>query len=203
MEQTCQSITVFSKEDYNSSDGMLTYVWGPSMWHTLHTISFNYPIKPDRDTKLKYLEFFRGLRNILPCKYCRINLVKNLKKVPLTMKTMRDRESLSRWVYKLHEEINAMLGKKSGLSYDDVRDRYEIFRARCIDDTKGKKKTKKNKGKSLKPKSKKKQIEKGCTNPLYGVRSKCVITIVPRDTRCKSFSIDKRCKLRRRRNTRK
>ena len=202
MEQTCGNKTVFDKSDYNSSDGMLTYVWGPSMWHTLHTISFNYPVKPDRETKLQYLEFFRGLRHILPCRYCRINLAKNLRKVPLTMKTMRDRESLSRWVYKLHEEINTMLGKKSGLSYEDVRDRYEIFRARCIDDLAGKKKrnTKRRNAVNSKPKTKK---EKGCTNPLYGVRSKCVINIVPRDTRCKSFSIDKRCKLRRRRSVKK
>ena len=44
------------------------------------------------------------------------------------MKTMRDEKVYLR-VYKLHEEINTMIGKKSGLSYEDVRDRYEIFRA--------------------------------------------------------------------------
>jgi hypothetical protein len=198
MEQTCGSKKVFDNSDYNSSDGMLTYVWGPSMWHTLHTISFNYPVNPDKDTKLQYLEFFRGLKHILPCRYCRINLVNNLRKVPLTMKTMKTRESVSRWVYNLHEEINKMLGKKSGLSYEDVRDRYEIFRARCIDDVAGKKKSKTRKFQKVT--SRKTKKEKGCTNPLYGVRSKCVINIVPRDTRCKSFSIDKRCKLRRRKS---
>ena len=36
----------FKKEDFNSPDGMLTSVWGPSLWHSLHAISFNYPIKP-------------------------------------------------------------------------------------------------------------------------------------------------------------
>ena len=198
MEQNCASKKVFDNSDYNSSDGMLTYVWGPSMWHTLHTISFNYPVSPDKDTKLQYLEFFRGLKHILPCRYCRINLVKNLRKVPLTMKTMANRESVSRWVYNLHEEINKMLGKKSGLSYEDVRDRYEIFRARCIDDVAGKKKSKTRKFQKVT--SRKTKKESGCTNPLYGVRSKCVINIVPRDTRCKSFSIDKRCKIRRRKN---
>ena len=28
---------------------MLTAVWGPPLWHTLHTISFNYPIKPSKE----------------------------------------------------------------------------------------------------------------------------------------------------------
>ena len=66
MEQTCKQKSVFTKGDYESSDGMLTYVWGPSMWHTLHTISFNYPVKPDSVTKRKYYEFFNSLENILP-----------------------------------------------------------------------------------------------------------------------------------------
>ena len=42
---------VFSNEDCNSGDGMLTSVWGPPMWHTLHTISFNYPVKPTKEQK--------------------------------------------------------------------------------------------------------------------------------------------------------
>ena len=36
----------FNNNDYNSKDGMLTTVWGPSLWHSLHTISFNYPTNP-------------------------------------------------------------------------------------------------------------------------------------------------------------
>ena len=42
---------IFAKDDYNSPDGMLTSVWGPPMWHSLHTISFNYPIKPTNEQK--------------------------------------------------------------------------------------------------------------------------------------------------------
>lgn len=185
---TCSAKSVFTKQDYESSDGMLTYVWGPSMWHTLHTISFNYPVNPCKETRIHYFNFFKSLKDILPCKYCRINLVKNMKKVPLTMKTMKNRESLSRWVYLLHEEVNTMLKKKSNLTYEQVRDRYEIFRARCIDDLQGVKKRKK---------TVKRKKESGCTRPLYGVRSKCVINIVPKTQKCKTFSIHKKCKLKR------
>ena len=42
-------MSVFNKNHYNSGDGMLTYIWGPPMWHTLHTISFNYPVKPTKE----------------------------------------------------------------------------------------------------------------------------------------------------------
>ena len=110
------------------------------------------------------------------------------------MKTMKNRYTLSLWLYKLHEEINTMLGKKSNLTYEQVRDRYEIFRARCINDKKG---TLKKKHKKNKKRTKCRVKEKGCTNPLYGVKSKCVISIVPRNKKCKTFKIDNKCKIKR------
>ena len=54
----------FTRKDYNSGEGMLTSVWGPSMWHYLHTMSFNYPVKPTRQQKKHYKEFILSLRNI-------------------------------------------------------------------------------------------------------------------------------------------
>ena len=47
---------------------------------------------------------------------------------------MKNRDSFSRYVYNLHEIVNRMLQKKSGLSFCDVRDRYEHFRSRCTID---------------------------------------------------------------------
>jgi hypothetical protein len=38
-----------------------------------------------------------------------------------------------------------------------------------------------------------KEKEKGCTEPLYGKKAKCVIKIVPQEEKCKSFEMDKRC----------
>ena len=74
---------IFTADDYNSPDGMLTSVWGPPMWHSLHTISFNYPVKPTKEDKDNYYAYFKSLQKILPCRYCRDNLKKNLKTVPL------------------------------------------------------------------------------------------------------------------------
>ena len=169
----------FNEKDFKSGDGMLTSVWGPSLWHSLHTMSFNYPNVPSKEEKKNYYNFFMSLKHVLPCKYCRLNYVKNLKAVPLTMSTMKNRSTLSKWLYDLHEEINRMLGKKSGLTYDDVKLRYEMFRARCLSK------------KPVKPKKSKK--ESGCIKPLYGQKSKCVINIVPKSKKCKTFNIDKQC----------
>ena len=42
---------VFKKKEYASGDGMMTTIWGPSLWHYLHTMSFNYPVNPTPDDK--------------------------------------------------------------------------------------------------------------------------------------------------------
>ena len=173
---------VYKKKEYSSGDGMLTTVWGPSMWHYLHTMSFNYPVNPTKHDKKHYRDFILSLVHVLPCRHCRENLERNLKAHPLEMCYMKDRNSFSRYVYKLHEVVNKMLGKKSGLSYCDVRERYEHFRARCTEEN---------------PKifnfRKTRKKEKGCTEPLYGKKAKCVINIVPQETKCKTLQIDKKC----------
>jgi hypothetical protein len=170
---------VYTKKEYSSGDGMLTSIWGPSLWHYLHVISFNYPVKPTKLQKNKYKQLLLNLQYTLPCKYCRINLKNNFKKYPLTDKIFENRNNFSRYIFGLHELINKMLGKNSGLAFCDVRDRYEHFRSRCtIEKPKLFKYTKK---------------EKGCITPLYGKKSKCVINIVPQEKKCKTFKIDRKC----------
>jgi hypothetical protein len=180
----------YSKEDYSSSDGFLTSVWGPMLWSYLHTMSFNYPVEPTKQNKKHYMNFILNLQNVLPCKYCRMNLTKNLKQLPLTMDTMESRETFSRYIYDLHELVNKMLNKKSGLTYTDVRDRYENFRSRCTED----KDKQILKPMQLKTNKTKKNIkEKGCTKPLYGKKSKCIIHIVPQENKGETFQMDKKC----------
>ena len=174
---------VYSKKDYSSGDGMLTSVWGPSMWHYLHTMSFNYPNNPSPIDKKKYRQFIFNLQYILPCKYCRQNLKNNLKAHPLKVCYMKNRATFSRYVYDLHEMVNKMLGKNSNLSFCDVRERYEHFRARCTEE----------KPKIFSFRKTRKNREKGCTEPLYGKKSKCIIKIVPQEDKCKTFQMDKKC----------
>jgi hypothetical protein len=210
--KTIKKKRIFKKKDYYSGDGMLTTVWGPSMWHYLHTMSFNYPVQPTPADKQHYKDFMLNLQYVLPCKYCRQNLTNNYKVYPLKASDLASRESFSRYVYHLHEMVNKLLKKKSGLTYCDVRERYEHFRSRCTDekpkvfDIKAERKalaendkikdqqalannkTRKN----IKDNGKGKK-EKGCTEPLYGKKSKCIIKIVPQEEKCKTMQIDKKC----------
>jgi len=176
---------VFTKKDYESGDGMMTKIWGPAMWHYLHTMSFNYPVEPTLENKKNYRNFVLNLRNVLPCKYCRINLTNNLKKKPLQMCHMKSRETFSRYIYELHETVNRMLNKKSRLTYCDVRDRYENFRSRCTEE--------KPKVFTFKKTTTRKKKEKGCIEPLYGKKAKCVINIVPQEDKSATFQINKEC----------
>ncbi len=185
---------VYNLKDYKSGDGMLTSVWGPSLWHYLHTMSFNYPIHPTVQDKKHYKEFILALKYVLPCKYCRINLKDNLKNIPLTKKALKNRRNFSKWLYCLHEHVNKMLKKKSGLSYCDVRDRYENFRARCTKkEIKKRLNIKKNK-KKIKNKKNKTKKEKGCIDPLYGKKTKCILRIIPKEVKTPTLKITKNLK---------
>jgi len=149
---------------------------------------------------------------------------------------MKSRETFSKYVYRLHEVVNTMLHKTSGLTYDDVRERYEHFRARCtVSNNKGlaldRRKTCKRIGSTmplgsrassaplgsrassaplgsrassaplgsrassapLGSRASSAPLEKGCTEPIYGEKSKCILKIVPQKNKCETFQMDKKC----------
>jgi hypothetical protein len=103
------------------------------------------------------------------------------------MKDMQSRDTFSHYVYELHETVNQMLGKRSGLTYDMVRERYEHFRARCVKPLDKMRICKKS------SRTRKHMQEKGCVVPLYGNKAKCVLQIIPQDVKCETMQIDKRC----------
>ena len=157
------------------------------MWHSLHCLSFNYPINPSTQQKKNHANFIFSLGQVLPCGSCRRNFKENIETVGINNDVFKNRDTFSRFVYHLHEHVNNRLGKTSGLSYIDVRDRYEAFRSRCL----------KN-GRDTSPSSKKKklQTEKGCVEPMYeGKKSKCVLRIVPKESRRETFAMHPRCQL--------
>lgn len=136
----------------NSMNGMMTKIWGPNLWVGIHCITFGYPLKPTEIQKQNYLTFFKQLGNVLPCKYCRESYNKFITEdiTVLNMDTMKDRSSVTRWLYNLHNKVNDKLGMKYGVQYEDVAKRYESYRAKCF--------------KTIKDENNK---VTGCTNPLH------------------------------------
>jgi len=117
----------------NANNGMITKIWGPPMWIALHTISFGYPLEPNDEQKENYKNFFKLIADILPCRYCRESYLEfiNEEGSILNDDVMNNRETLSRWLYNLHNKVNNKLGIDYGVTYENVRDRYESYRAKC------------------------------------------------------------------------
>lgn len=83
---------------------MDTRFWGPSGWRLLHTITFAY--MPYEKAAMR--EFFQMLPYVLPCKYCRTSLAGYMDTYPLEP-ALESRETLTRWLWKIHNEVNAKL----------------------------------------------------------------------------------------------
>jgi hypothetical protein len=172
---------LFTTNDYNSDSGMQSAIWGPAVWHVLHTTSFNYPVNPNELDKKHYSDWMLSFQYTLPCVYCRDNFKNNLKKAKFSMSVMKNRSTFSKFIYDLHNCVNKMLGKSVKISFEEVRDRYEHFRSRCVD---------KNSNQSIGNKGK----EQGCIGALHGTNSKCVIRIVPKTSKQIGFKMDTKCK---------
>lgn len=122
---------------YHNQHGFITKIWGPSAWKFLHTASFAYPLEPTEDEKREYRSFFNSLQYVLPCSLCRDSYKKFIHgeidpKLKLTDNVFKNRDTLTRWLYDLHQAVNAKLDIDYGISYEDVVERYEAYRATCV-----------------------------------------------------------------------
>ena len=121
--------------DSSKTNGLITKIWGPHFWEVLHYVSFGYPLEPTEQHKKDYKDFYVSVKNVLPCKYCResySNFILEEEKTKLQDTDLLNRDSLTRWVYKLHERVNEKIGMDYKVSYDDVYYKYENIRAQCI-----------------------------------------------------------------------
>lgn len=117
----------------NSGNGMITKIWGPGLWMGAHSISFGYPMEPTDEQKHWYMNWFSGLQHVLPCRYCRDSYKHFITSEPtiLNMDVMKNRETLTKWLYDVHQRVNAKLGVDYHVTYEDVVRRYESYRAKC------------------------------------------------------------------------
>ena len=126
--------------DDNKNNGLITKIWGPAVWESLHCIAFGYPVEPTDEQRQNYKNFFTNLMNVLPCKFCRDSYKDFITKEQNTILKdcdMDNRESLTRWLYKMHNRVNLKLGIDYNISYEDIVKKYESYRAKCIPNENG------------------------------------------------------------------
>lgn len=90
-------------------------VWGPVFWDMLFTFSFRCDPVLCKD---HFIALFRILGNVLPCHHCRKSYSNHLSKIDTTNIT-DESESASNWLWRMHDIVNAKLGKIC-ISYDKL-----------------------------------------------------------------------------------
>ena len=58
-------------------------IWGPKAWFLIHAIAINYPKNPTFQEKREYSNFFKSLKDALPCLACAKHYEENIKKYPI------------------------------------------------------------------------------------------------------------------------
>lgn len=118
---------------FSSNNGMQPTVFGPIVWHFLHMISFNYPLRPTKIQKSQYTRYIWSLSDILPCHSCRNHMKKNLIEMGFrdnNDRIMSSRNTFSKFIFDLHNRVNEQLHKKPFKNFERVKTKYEMYRYR-------------------------------------------------------------------------
>ncbi len=122
-----------------SSSGLNSIVWGKAGWTFLHSVTFGFPVDPTTEDKNNYLIFYEKLGNVMPCRLCRESYLKFITEPDtlLSIETFKNRESVVRWLYKIHNKVNKKLGVDYKVEFEEFVERFESFRARCVPEANG------------------------------------------------------------------
>ena len=102
--------------------------WGNSAWKFLHSITFNYGDEngnPTKKEKTIYKAYFNLVPYILPCDTCRESFLCVVKENPID-KHLKNRYSLIKWLYILHNKVNKKL-EKDEHSEINFKQFYELY----------------------------------------------------------------------------
>lgn len=126
-------MTCRASQDDNMNNGLITKVWGSAGWTFGHSVTFGYPVYPTAEDKIRYKNYFLSLGDVLPCRFCRDSYTEFITIGPsaLTDECLNSRDALTKWFYEVHNAVNRKLDVDYGISYEDMVDRYESFRAKC------------------------------------------------------------------------
>lgn len=90
--------------------GMSPAVWGPLFWTTMSIASLGYSSQPSNEEQTAAKQFYESLAYMIPCAICKDHYRHHLAEYPVT-DAVGSRDTLIRWVFTLHNKVNAQLGK--------------------------------------------------------------------------------------------
>jgi hypothetical protein len=109
-------------------------LWGPSLWTFLHYLSLSYPEDPTTVEQEEVFNFLASMQKIIPCEKCRKNFIKYLDSMEVEVLTTR--ENFVRWLFNIHNSVNAYTGKPN-FSYNDFIKKYSTINNNTNDNTNG------------------------------------------------------------------
>jgi hypothetical protein len=122
-------------DTHNNNEGLITKIWGPDTWNSLHAITFNYPKNPTELDKQHYKHYFELLVVVLPCCNCRESYRKHINdennNLKLTYEVMESRYTLTHWLYRVHCAVNKETGYTYDISYEQLCNKYNSYIAIC------------------------------------------------------------------------
>ena len=85
--------------------------WGPHYWYVMRCVAKTYPKVPSQKDKTNVHNFFKNIKNLLPCDACSKHYSEALKKIPVR-KSICCRSCLSKWVENIYNLIDEDIKKQ-------------------------------------------------------------------------------------------
>ena len=123
----------------NINNGLMTKIWGPHMWISIHSTTFGYPVNPTEDQKEQYKTFLTYLGYVLPCIFCRQSYQFFITDgdTKLDNNALESRNTLTKWGFNIHNKVNKKLNVNYETTYEEMCELYESIRAKCKEDLPG------------------------------------------------------------------
>lgn len=88
--------------------------WAPLTWYMFHKLSYDYANDTkDIDEKEHYIQFFKSMKTIIPCKTCRGHFIENTNIEENKIENNISKEKIFEWTVRLHNLVNTMHKKKN------------------------------------------------------------------------------------------
>jgi FAD-linked sulfhydryl oxidase len=107
--------------------GLNSNAWGNGGWVFLHSITLTYPNDPTENDKKMYKNFFESLGYLLPCNECSNHYNNYIKSNPINSNVLKDKLSLSIWLYNVHNNVNDILNKKQIGFHQFIDEYYQLY----------------------------------------------------------------------------
>lgn len=108
--------------------GVSPLIWGPACWKMLHMMAAAYPETPTDIDKENAYNYFLALGGMLPCEFCKKHYRTTLSALNFNMNVFDSQETLFRFVFDLHNAVNARLRKPIVEDYFYVRHKYDLYK---------------------------------------------------------------------------